>query len=300
MRRRLIIGGLLLCVPAVKAQSVDTLALVRDSSHIVVDTTVSSPVQLKHTGLFSVSGAITNLANWNPGGENSANLSFLVRQNWKRESEHWTTNHLLELNYGLSRQAGLLTKNADKVEWTTSLLGSLDEYDWTLSGQLNARTQIAPGFAPGDTLKVPLSTLGAPLYVQFSLGAAHKEWEGWDVFFSPISSKTTAVLDSTLREKGSFGVPAGEAWRWEGGGKATVLYADALSEHWTLNAKLDLFYNYLQPISNIDVQSEAILIYSLEKYLSLNMHVQLVRDVDVIGAWQRRSVFGVGLTFSQK
>ncbi len=300
MRNWILPIGLILFVPALKAQTPPEDGTPLDTAAAQEDSVVVEEVVRNHVGLFSISGSVTNLANWNPGGENSANLSFLARQNWRRESEHWATNHLLELNYGLSRQAGLLTKNADKLEWTSSLQGSFDSYEWTMSGQFNARTQIAPGYAAGDTLLIPLSTIGAPLYFQFSLGAAHKEWEGWDLFFSPISSKSTAVLDSALSAKGSFGVEAGSSWRWEGGGKATVNFSDALSDHWTLTAKLDLFYNYEQPLKDIDVQSEAILLYSLEKFLTINVHVQLVRDTDIVEAWQRRSVVGVGLTFSQK
>ena len=32
--------------------------------------------------IYSVSGAFTEVDNWNAGGENSSNVSFLLRENW--------------------------------------------------------------------------------------------------------------------------------------------------------------------------------------------------------------------------
>ena len=87
------------------------------------------------TVIYSASGAFTELNNWNAGGENSSNMSFLMRENWARKGSNWTTIHLLEGNYGLSRQAGLLTKNADKVEFTTTVTGSPKTSEWNFGGQ---------------------------------------------------------------------------------------------------------------------------------------------------------------------
>ena len=74
--------------------------------------------------LYSASGSFTDLSNWNAGGENNANFSLLTRENLKRVGSHWTTIHLLEANYGISRQASAITKNADKMEWTSTVTGS--------------------------------------------------------------------------------------------------------------------------------------------------------------------------------
>ena len=86
--------------------------------------------------IYSAAGSFTDLDNWNAGGENSSNISLLLRENWTKKGENFTTVHLLEGNYGLSRQAGILTKNADKLEFTTTLTGSPKTTDWNLSGQL--------------------------------------------------------------------------------------------------------------------------------------------------------------------
>ena len=120
--------------------------------------------------IYSVSGAFTEVDNWNAGGENSSNVSFLLRENWTNKGINFTTV-LLEGNYGLSRQTGTLTKNADRLEFTTTLTGSPKTTEWNLSSQFNVRTQLAPGYAKGDTSM--RTHFLAPIYGQFSFGVGN-------------------------------------------------------------------------------------------------------------------------------
>lgn len=280
----------------------DTTGVGLDSAGLAPDSVAVAEAEpaknFIHKGLYSVTGSFTELNNWNAGGENAANIAFLTRHEWQQTGTDWNATHLLEANYGISRQAELVTKNADKIEWTTTLNGNPGDTKWNISGQFNLKSQIAPGFAAGDTTRTPISAFAAPLYTAFSFGANHKELYGLQVFVSPISSKSTLVLDSTLSEKGSFGVEPGTNWRFEGGAKATINYNDKFGEFWSLNTKADFFVNYLSPIAETDMSFEAILIYKLRNFISVNAHIQLVRDVDVVELWQRRSVIGLGLTLT--
>lgn len=248
--------------------------------------------------IYSAAGSFTDLDNWNAGGENSSNISLLLRENWTKKGENFTTVHLLEGNYGLSRQAGIITKNADKLEFTTTLTGSPKTTDWNLSGQLNVRTQFAPGFAKGDTTRTPISTFGAPVYGQYSFGIGNNSWEHWQVFLSPFAGKSTTVFDETLREKAAFGVDTGATWRFEAGAKITLNYTQQLTDEFEVTAKSDLFINYWESISATDLNLDIIAIYKIRKALSFNAHFQLIRDIDQIDAWQRRSVLGVGLAYT--
>jgi len=248
--------------------------------------------------LYSASGSFTDLSNWNAGGENNANFSLLMRENLKRVGSHWTTIHLLEANYGISRQASAITKNADKIEWTSTVTGSPKKTLWNISGQANVRSQFSPGYAAGDTNLIPISTFGAPIYGQFSLGVGHNSWDHWQVFVSPISAKTTTVLDVELRNKAAFGIDTGSTWRLEAGSKITLNYTEKITENFSITAKSDLFLSYLTPLNTVDVALDVIALYKVKKYLSLNAHIQFLRDLDQVDAWQRRSVLGIGLAYS--
>ena len=250
--------------------------------------------------IYSVSGAFTEVDNWNAGGENSSNVSFLLRENWINKGLNFTTVHLLEGNYGLSRQAGTLTKNADRLEFTTTLTGSSKTTEWNLSSQFNVRTQLAPGYAKGDTSGVPISTFGAPIYGQFSFGVGNNSFDHWQVFLSPLAGKSTTVLDADLRNKAAFGVDTGATWRLEAGAKITLNYNEQISDAFSITAKSDIFYNYWGPLSATDFMLDIIALYKIKEAFSVNAHVQLIRDIDQIDAWQRRSVLGVGLAYTIK
>jgi len=250
--------------------------------------------------IYSVSGAFTEVDNWNAGGENSANISLLLRENWIKKGENFTTVHLLEGNYGLSRQAGTLTKNADKLEFTTTLTGSPRVTEWNLSGQLNVRTQFAPGYAKGDTNRTPISNFGAPIYGQFSFGLGNNSFEHWQMFLSPLAGKSTTVLDADLRDKAAFGVETGATWRLEAGAKITLNYNQQFSDVFSVTAKSDIFYNYWGPVLATDFMLDIIALYKIKEAFSVNAHVQLIRDIDQIDAWQRRSVLGIGLAYTIK
>ena len=250
--------------------------------------------------IYSVSGAFTEVDNWNAGGENSSNVSFLLRENWTNKGINFTTVHLLEGNYGLSRQAGTLTKNADRLEFTTTLTGSPKTTEWNLSSQFNVRTQLAPGYAKGDTSGVPISTFGAPIYGQFSFGVGNNSFDHWQVFLSPLAGKSTTVLDEVLRDKGAFGVDTGATWRFETGAKVTLNFAQEFTDEFSVTAKTDVFYNYAGTLNEVDLSLDIIALYKIKEVFSLSGHVQLLRDIDQIDAWQRRSVLGIGLAYTIK
>ena len=260
--------------------------------------TLSAKYQRK--AIYSASGSFTDLDNWNAGGENSSNISFLIRENWVKKGPSFTTVHLLEGNYGLSRQAGTLTKNADRLEFTTTLTGSPKVTAWNLSSQFNVKTQLAPGYAKGDTLRIPISNFGAPIYGQFSFGLGNNSWENWQLFLSPMAGKSTTVLNQDLRDKAAFGVDTGATWRLEAGAKITLNYMEQFSDAFSINAKTDIFYNYWGPISATDFMFDVIALYKIKEAFSINAHLQLIRDIDQIDAWQRRSVIGVGLAYTIK
>jgi len=103
-----------------------------------------------------------------------------------------------------------------------------------------------------------------------------------------------------LRDKAAFGVDTGATWRLEAGAKITLNYTEQLSDAFSINAKTDIFYNYWGPISATDFMLDIIALYKIKEAFSVNAHLQLIRDIDQIDAWQRRSVIGVGLAYTIK
>jgi hypothetical protein len=161
------------------------------------------------------------------------------------------------------------------------------------------RTQLAPGYAKGDTIGTHFN-FGAPIYGQFSFGVGNNSFDHWQVFLSPLAGKSTTVFDADLRDKAAFGVDTGATWRLEAGAKITLNYNQQFSEAFSITAKSDIFYNYWGPLSATDFMLEIIALYKIKEAFSVNAHVQLIRDIDQIDAWQRRSVLGIGLAYTIK
>ena len=97
-----------------------------------------------------------------------------------------------------------------------------------------------------------------------------------------------------LRDKGAFGVDTGATWRFEAGAKMTLNYTQEFTDEFSVTAKTDVFYNYTGTLNEATDLAWTLLPYTRSKTRSLlSGHVQLLRDIDQIDAWQRRSVLGM-------
>ena len=52
----------------------------------------TAAVGYQRQAIYSVSGAFTEVDNWNAGGENSSNVSFLLRENWTNNCLLYTSD----------------------------------------------------------------------------------------------------------------------------------------------------------------------------------------------------------------
>ena len=120
------------------------------------------------------------------------------------------------------------------------------------------------------------------------------------MFLSPLAGKEHYGLRCDLSDKAAFGVETGATWRLEAGAKITLNYNQQFSDVFSVTAKSDIFYNYWGPVSATDFMLDIIALYKIKEAFSVNAHVQLIRDIDQIDAWQRRSVLGIGLAYTIK
>lgn len=256
--------------------------------------------EVKHNGIYSFTGMISDFSNWNAGGEDNINGSIMIREQIDVIRGRRSMVHLFEANYGLNYQNGYLSKIADRIEWTSTLTAGEKGVDqWGLSGQFNVRSQFAPGYTKGDTVKIsPISTLGSPLYAQLSLGIGSHHFEHWTFYLAPVAGKGTWVLDSALAANEAFGVAADRPYLLEGGAKATVNYSRQFTDEFRLVGKADAFWNYASSDMPLDIAGEIIAVYKVKEWFSVNGQFQFIRDLDAVAALQTRSTLGIGLTFT--
>lgn len=252
----------------------------------------------KKGGLISINLAQTSLTNWSAGGENSVSVQGLMSlfTIFVGEFSFWDNN--LTIGYGVLQQGEnkKFIKTDDKIEFTTKY-GLQLKNKFFLAGALNFKTQFTVGWNyTKDTQKI--SNFLAPAYLTTALGIDWKPADYLSIFSAPFTGRITIVNDNELANKGAFGVrPAiydslgnllesGRKMKNEFGGFIRIYFSKGnfdieVLRNITINSKLELFANYLDKPQNIDINWENLLLFKVNKILSINLSTQLIYDDDV-------------------
>ncbi len=250
--------------------------------------------------------------NWQAGGVNSISGNGLLNlfANYDKGGK-WTWVNSLTLGYGLNFQDTVFNKTDDRIELESRMDYALNK-KWGASALYNFRSQFTAGFAnPGETAdSIKISDFMAPGYMLIGLGATYKPNKKISVFTSPATAKLTFVMDERLSNLGAFGVDSGETRRFELGGYLNFTYKQNIMKNVDLQARLDLYSNYLEDPTLIDVNSEVLLFMQVNKYITANLSLNLIYDHDVkfdvdnnpdtpgVPRTQFREIIGVGFAYN--
>jgi len=271
----------------------------------------------KFGGVTAVNMAQTSLTNWAAGGQNSKALNglFSIFANYKKDKSVWDNS--LDLGYGVLRQGkeADFRKTDDKIDFL-SKYGKEAFPNFYFSALLNFKTQMAPGYNyPNDSVKI--STFMAPAYLLAALGMDYKPDAYLSIFLAPATGRLTIVNDKTLADAGAFGVDPGKNTKGEFGGYTRMIYTrndfkPELLKNVAFTTKFDLFSNYLDHPSNMDVSWETLIALKVNQYISVNFTSHLLYDddtkisidknddgsVDEYGPRvQFKEIFGVGFSY---
>ena len=277
----------------------------------------------KTGGVISLNLTQVSLTNWSAGGENSLSVNGILSlfANLKKGNSTWDNS--LDLSYGMLQQGdGDPRKTDDKIDFT-SKYGQKAFKNWYYAGLVNFKSQMAPGFNfPNDSTEI--SSFMAPAYVLGAIGMDYKPSEVFTFFISPLTMKMTIVNDQNLADEGRFGVEAAEyddfgvqtkkglTTRSEYGGYLRALFKKDIMKNVNLQSKLELFSNYTEEPTNIDVNWEVLISMKVNKFISATISTQLLYDddidiavdnnndgiIDAVGPrTQFKEVLGVGLSY---
>lgn len=245
------------------------------------------------------------LTNWAAGGENSISVNgmFNLFANYKKDKTTW--DNTLDLAYGIIKQGDADMRKADDRIELSSKYGRHAFENWYYSGLLSFKSQMNDGFKyPNDSVRI--SAFLAPAYLTASLGMDFKPNANFSMFISPLTGKTTFVMAQELADAGAFGVGPGENIRFEFGGFAKFMYKKDLGKNVNFLTKLDLFSNYLENPSWIDVNWEVLIAMKINKYISASINSLLIYDKDIMIAdetgvekdrVQFKELVGVGFSY---
>ena len=235
--------------------------------------------------------------NWNAGGNNS--ISALFHGNFERKYSKkllaWKSN--ASLRYGLNAQEGReLRKSEDQIQVGSTFGYRRDSLsNFRYSAKFNFNTQFANGYRYPDTNR-PISKFMAPGYMFLGIGTEYSHpKEDLTVYISPVTQKSTFVLDRVLSNEGMFGVtPAikdeegniieeGERVRTEFGVLVTSGFTKEVFSNVNLDNQISLYSDYLNKFGNVDVdwQMNVNMVVNTFIKASIGSHLRYDDDVKV-------------------
>ncbi|MGB7785748.1 MAG: DUF3078 domain-containing protein [Salinimicrobium sp.] len=272
------------------------IAAVSDSTAVDTTTVVNEKISYwKKVNKVGLNLNEVAFVNWNSGGNNSfsALLHGAFGRKYKKELLNW--NSTLSIKYGFNAQEGReLRKTEDNLEINSNFGYRRDSVsNFYYSAKFSFNTQFSYGYRYPNT-ENPISKFMAPGYAFLGVGAEYSSpTEDLTIYVSPVTEKSTFVLDQQLANEGMFGVaPAikdeegniiqeGERVRTEFGFLVSSSFSKQIFENIGLNNQLRLYSDYLNKFGNIDVDWELNLDLRVNEYVKANIGSHLKYDDDV-------------------
>ncbi len=233
--------------------------------------------------------------NWNAGGSNSVSglAEVVLQRDYLDKNTKWKNK--LVSRYGINSQEGRELRKTDDMLEVTSNFGYRKDTlsNWYYSAQFRFQTQFTNGYKYPDT-STPISQFMAPGYLFLGIGSEYgKRIDNLSVYASPLTLKSTFVLDQSLADKGSFGVEEavldedgnvikpGERVRSEVGILFSSIYSSEVMENINLTNTISLYTDYLNSFGNVDVDWELNFNFKVNNFVLAKLGSHLKYDNDV-------------------
>ncbi|HEY5511271.1 MAG TPA: DUF3078 domain-containing protein [Prolixibacteraceae bacterium] len=268
------------------------------------------PLPWRLLGTGTVGFTQTALSNWAKGGESSLSMLLISRYiaNYSKKNIRWENSAEFRLGIFSSKTRGI-EKNDDKLEFQ-SRVGYSAFKKWYYSFESNFRTQVARGYMYPDKVN-PISAFMAPAYLTFSIGMDFKPTKRFSLFLSPLTSKTTFVLDTALINSSNFGLEPGKRRLWEAGAIVKMNWHYPIMEDIIYDTRAEIFNNYLYPFQKFNLNWEQTLVMQVTQHISTRIMTQVIYDynvkfpitddtgkvIDQKAKWQLSELFTVGFNY---
>ena len=233
--------------------------------------------------------------NWSAGGNTS--ISGLLKGDFSRKYSNQNIKWLNELilRYGVNKQDGVELRKTDDAFQLNSTFGYRKDTvsNWYHSAKFNFNTQFTNGYSYPNTDKA-ISKPFAPAYLFLGIGAEYvNKVKKYSLYLSPLTQKTTMVLDQTLANQGSFGVDKatydangnliskGKKSKNELGALVSGIHKNEVYKNITLENKLSLYSDYINNFGNIDVDWQMSVDLTVNEYVRANIGSHLLYDDDI-------------------
>jgi len=290
------------------AQDVVVAKLRSETSRTVKQEVDTTKWNWKQGGMYNFNLSQSSLSNWAAGGDNfnlALNSYFNYFKLYRKERQSWDNN--IDVNLGFIQSTSLGgRKNDDRADFLSKYGYKIDTTGvWYLSGLFNFRSQFFDGYSFGGT-PVFTSSFLSPAYIILSAGLDYKPDNKLSIFFSPLTSRTTLLLNNKLSELGKYGVEPGKHVNRETGLFITINYNNTIAPNVIYKGRADFFSNYYEKPENINLYMTNMFTFKILKNFSATYSLDLIYDdkIRIFGplkkspGLQMKSIIGIGYTKS--
>ena len=293
------------CLQMAFAQDLVVAKLRSETTRNIKKDTDTSNWNWKQGGLYNLNVSQSSLSNWAAGGDNfnmSINSYFNYFAFYKKERQSWDNNIDVNLGFVQSTSQGG-RKNDDRLDLLSKYGYKMDTTGkWYVSGLFNFRSQLFDGYSFSGTKSTFISSFFAPAYMIISAGLDYKPDNNFSIFFSPLTSRTTLVLNKTLSNMGKYGVDTGRMMKRETGLFVTVNYTKVIASNINYRGRADFFSNYYDNPENINFYMTNLFTFKINKNFSATYSLDLIYDdkIRIFGpnkkspGLQTKSIIGIG------
>lgn len=264
---------------------IDTVKVLNPIRKVEIDAVkyAEEPIWWEHRNTFGIDINEATFHNWNAGGNNS--ISGLAHLNLQRTYKklHLLWNNEAEARYGINNQEGKgWRKTDDKLQFTSTFGYRRDTIsNWFYSVKFNFKTQFTNGYRYPNT-KDAISKFFAPAYVFLGAGSHYEiKQQKFSLYLSPVTLKSTFVLDKTLSNQGAFGVTPGNHARHEFGILMESTWYKEIFEDVLMTNKISLYSDYLNNFGNVDIDWQLSFGFKINDHIKTTLGGHLIYDDDV-------------------
>lgn len=264
---------------------IDTLKILNPIQVITIDTVkfAEDPIWWKNKNSIGLDISEAAFVNWSAGGNNS--ISGLLKVSLVRSYKklHLLWNNEIFARYGLNQQQEKgLRKTDDKLQINSTFGYRKDTIsNWFYSIKFNFNSQFTEGFRYPDT-STPISSFFAPGYLFLGIGSQYEiKQRRFSIYLSPITLKSTFVLDDALSNDGAFGVIKGKKSRHEFGALVQSTWNAEIAKNIVMSNRISLYSDYLNSFGNVDIDWELNFKLTINKHIKANIGTHLIYDDDI-------------------
>ena len=237
--------------------------------------------------------------NWNAGGSNSISglLGLEFQRNFQRDHMKWENS--ARVRFGVNKQQSQEMRKTDDLVEINSTFGFRKDTisNWYYSANFNFKTQFTNGYNYSKSDSIPISRFMAPAYVFLGVGTVYGEQiESFSAYLSPLTLKSTLVLDQTLADAGAFGVKRavfdddgnrtskGRQIRKELGILLTGSYNKKLMENISVKSFMSLYTDYINDFGNVDIDWRVDFNFTVNSFVraTLGSHLKYDNDIKIV------------------